>query len=98
MSKYYFQTDNAANCYELSYFYDYMKMNGIEEMELIEAQRIYDHEYFWCKEYHDLAEKGDCSVSNCKSYVPNNGKNGRCKHYGYFYGKSDKKKTIKLCN
>ena len=96
MSKYYFQTEDSEHCYQLSYFYDLMKKEGIEEMELIVAEKVTINDFFWCKEYQELAERGECSIKFCKKYVPNNGKNGRCKHYGYFFGKTDKRKTIML--
>jgi len=31
-----------------------------------------------------------------KGYKPNNGKNGRCKHYGYCYTQTEKELVIEI--
>ena len=93
--KLYFEKGNQDKCYPLSHFKKAMEVDGINEMTLFEAKRYLDNVYFWCKHHSEFAEKGQCGVDWCSGYRPNNGKNGRCKHYGYLYYATDITKTIK---
>lgn len=95
MSKFYFQK-NDENCYSLDYHRDYMKDNGLNELELFEAKRETGAGYFFCKEFMEVGEVGEGCGRFCEKYQPNNGKNGRCKHYGYVYEQTDKKITLNL--
>lgn len=96
MAKYYFKKDDE-NCYEIEAHLDYMQENGLKDMDVIEAKRELGTGYFFCKYYLEVGEVGQsCGVSECENYVPNNGKNGRCKFSGYVYEQTDIKRTLQL--
>lgn len=96
MSKLYFcEAIDDFRCMELSFIRQYMKEHGVPEVKIIEAKRVTKAGYFFCKEFQDIGESGDGCGILCDKYKPNNGKNGRCKHYGYCYEPTDKIKTIK---
>lgn len=96
MAKYYFRKDDEK-CYEIEAHLDYMRENEIKEMDVFEAKRETDTGYFFCQFYLEASEVGqNCGELICKNYKPNNGKNGRCKHYGYVYEQTDIKKTLQL--
>lgn len=57
---------------------------------LFEAKRESGTGYFFCKEFQACGEVGECGRM-CEKYNPMNGKNGRCKHYGYVYEQTDNK-------
>jgi len=88
MAKYYFSEDGEY-CYPLSYWKEYLKENNLPEIKLFEAEADHGTGYFFCKEFMEVGETGGCG-KQCEGYVPNNGKNGRCKHYGYVYSQKDK--------
>lgn len=89
MPKMYFQKHDEC-CYTLDYHREYMQDNNLKQLELFEAKRETVTGYFFCKEYQETGETGNCG-KQCDKYSPNNGKNGRCKHYGYTYEQTDKK-------
>ena len=93
MTKYYFYNDES--CYELDYWYGYMEEHELEELELIEAVKVKDNSYFFCKAYGEIGEKGDCGKA-CPKYKPRNGKSGICTHTGSVYENTGKKITIRL--
>ena len=72
-------------CYPKKTILEEMKESGIKEMIVFEAKREIIPGYFFCKEYQEVEEIGESCGKICNSYIPNNGKNGRCKHYGWFY-------------
>lgn len=84
MAKYYFQKD-AEMCYTLDYHRNYMKENGLKEMDVFEAKIEHGTGYFFCREFMLLSEVGESCGKVCEKYAPLNGKNGRCKHYGNVY-------------
>ena len=92
--KLYFGGDNDENCYSITYFKEKMMEDDLAEMVIILAERETGTEYFFCKEYFSVGEKGECGKI-CDGYKPNNGKNGRCKHFGYCYDVTDKKFLLK---
>ena len=94
--KYYFQYSEDEQCYPLSYFKEKMIEDNLNEITLIEAEKMDVTDYFWCSEYYTVGEKGECGKF-CKKYEPRNGKSGCCKHYStQFYELSDKKITIRM--
>ncbi len=96
MSKYYFRK-NEENCYKIEAHLDYMQENNINKMEVFEAKREKATGYFFCKYHLEVGEVAQsCGKQWCENYVPNNGKNGRCKHYGYVYEQTDKKRLLEL--
>lgn len=94
--KLYFPKGDEGSCYQLEYWREYMKENNLSEIELFEAKRETGSGYFFCKEFLEIGEvsEGGCGKT-CEKYKPNNGKNGRCKHYGYTYEYTDKKLILK---
>ncbi|MDD5013592.1 MAG: hypothetical protein PHW73_00635 [Atribacterota bacterium] len=95
---YYFRSDNDEECYSLASIREQMKDEDINELKVFEAKRETGTGYFYCKHTSEIGESGDCSNRICKSYIPNNGKNGRCKYYGYPYEQTDRSKIIKIIN
>lgn len=93
MKKYYFceQIDEGF-CFTLDYFIRYMKEEEISEIEIVEAVRDVGSDYFYCKEFSEVGEKSEGGCGKfCESYLPRNGKNGICKHWGYVrsFGESE---------
>ena len=100
MAKLYFQ-ENDARCYDLQYHKDYMIRFKLVELELFEAKRELGTGYFWCKMFEGIFESGEpgvCGKVHCSNYIPNNGKSGRCKHYGYCYEQTGKTRILKNRN
>jgi hypothetical protein len=93
--KLYFQ-DYDENCYPIDYHLDYMKENNIKEMDVFKAERETGTGYFFCKEFMEIGETGESCGKMCEKYIPNNGKNGRCKHYGYVYNQTDEIKKLRI--
>jgi len=90
---YFCDIDGNENCYGLEYWKWYKSDNELSELKLTEAKRETGTGYFFCKEFKEVGETGNCGKI-CSKYHPNNGKNGRCKHYGYCYEQTDKTITI----
>lgn len=96
--KYYFAKppeDEDDFCASLKYWREYMQEHGLTEMELIEAERFNDPEYFYCENAFEIGEKGYCGTI-CKAYKPRNGKSGICSHYRQLYAPTQKKLILKL--
>ena len=85
MAKMYFLKGNEDVCYTLEYWRDYLLYNKLKEIELYIAKRETGTEYFYCKEFGEIGSVNESCGRVCSKYLPNNGKNGRCKHYGYCY-------------
>jgi len=93
----YYFSKHSEGCYKWGYFLDYMRENNIKEMTVFEAKRELHTGYFFCKYYLEVGTVGEsCGKNWCENYEPNNGKNGRCRHYGYVYEQTDVKKTLRL--
>jgi len=82
--KLFFSEHDDEMCSTIDYWKDYMKENFVDKMILHLAERETGTDYFYCKKYFAVGEKGECGKS-CDGYKPNNGKNGRCKNFGYCY-------------
>lgn len=85
MPKMYFLKGCEEVCATLEYWKEYLKENNLEELELYKAKRETGTGYFFCKEFGEVGEVNEGCGRLCEKYKPNNGKNGRCKHYGYCY-------------
>jgi len=96
MAKFYFLRHNEDVCYQIGYWKEYMADNELKEIELYEAKRETGSGHFFCKEFQEIGDVGEGCGRFCDKYKPNNGKNGRCKHYGYCYEPTDKKIILKL--
>lgn len=88
MAKLYFLGVGEDICYQIDHWKDYMLTNGLKSLELFEAKIEYGTGYFFCREFQEVGESGNCGKA-CDKYQPNNGKNGRCNHYGYVYECTD---------
>lgn len=86
----FFSEHDDEMCSTVDYWKDYMSENFVDKLILYLAERETDTDYFYCKEYSAVGEKGECGKS-CEGYKPNNGKNGRCKHFGYCYDMTETK-------
>ena len=86
---------NDADCYPIDYFKRYMEDNNLSELEVHEQESIKDSDYFYCKHFQEIGEKGICG-KQCQAYQPRNGKSGICKHTGYVYETTGKTVTLKL--
>jgi len=96
MAKYYFNKNDDEYCYDIKYHLNYMQENNISKMEVFEAERETNTGFFFCKYHQEIGEVGQSCGKQCENYEPNNHKNGRCKHYGYIYEKTDKIKLLEL--
>jgi len=81
------------NCYPISFWENYKKENQLDKLELTEAAIVFGTGFFFCKIFKEVGEVGNCG-KQCHKYKPNNGKNGRCKSYGYCYEATEKIITI----
>ena len=91
--KLYFRKDDD-HCYTIEAHREYMKENGIEQMELIVAEREKATVYFWCKHFGAIGEVGESCGKVCEAYAPRNGKNGRCRYSGSLYAHTEKRIII----
>ena len=97
MSKLYFSKLDDERCYTLKEIREDMRWEELYELEVTEAKRITGEPFFYCTKYKAMSEVGDtCSKLWCADYSPRNGKNGRCRHSGYCYEPTDKKRIIKI--
>ena len=95
MSKFYFSKLDDERCYRLNTIKALMDDAGIDELEVTEAKIITGEDYFFCTEFQDIGEVGQCG-RQCSKYSPRNGKNGRCRHSGYCYEKTGVKRIVKI--
>ena len=89
-----FFRDDDAYCYKIEAHRNHMREHGITEMEVYLAHRETNTPHFFCREFGEVGEKGDCGRL-CEAYQPRNGVSGVCKHYGYVYEQTGIKFTIK---
>jgi len=101
--KYFFRDiEEESNCYTEETILDMMEQEMMDEgltekSEIIyEAKPTRDIDYFWCRHYQDVAEKGECGKTKCDHYSPRNGKGGICKQYGFCYEPTNKSRTLTL--
>jgi hypothetical protein len=95
--KYYFSDmRDELRCYTMADHIEYMRENEIPEMTVNLAKIEFGTGYFFCREFQDIGEVGESCGKQCKKYIPRNGKNGRCKHSGNCYGKTNVTKRIIL--
>lgn len=86
MAKMYFLKGSEDVCFTLEHWKDHLAFNKLKEIELFEAKRITGNGHFFCKQFQEMGEVSEGGCGNtCDKYKPNNGKGGRCKHYGYCY-------------
>lgn len=66
-----------------------MKEYGITELKVNEAKRIIGGDFYFCKAFDAMGEKGSFDYDGCgricDEYTPRNGKSGCCKHRSFCY-------------
>jgi hypothetical protein len=72
-----------------------MKEEGIDEIELIEAEMEAGTGYFYCTQYGECGIVGESCGKFCDEYKPRNGKNGRCRFSANTYEQTEKHFTLK---
>jgi len=94
MKNLYFK-ENDPLCHSEADIREYMTENNITEIQVFKAKRELRTGYFFCKLHQEMGLTAQyCGKQFCDDYIPNNGKNGRCKYYGYDYRKTNEKKLI----
>ena len=96
MGKYYFSELCEERCYTIDAIIEDMEEQGIKEVKAFEARTTHGEGYFYCAEYRDIGEVGESCGRICDKYTPNNGRNGRCKHYRHCYEPTDKWIILKI--
>ncbi len=91
--KYFVNIFNDSFCYTKECIIDMMKVEGIKEVKAYEAVIDINNDFFWCKEFGEVGEKGQSCGKKCGFYEPRNGKSGCCKHVGNLYTKG---KEVKI--
>lgn len=89
-NKKYFAEYSDDFAFPLEYWKKYMNENCLNELILYKAKAEMGQGFFFCKK-NDESGIAKESCLDCSDYIPNNGKNGRCKYYGYCYEKTEKK-------
>lgn len=80
----YFAFEDAEICYLFHDHLDIMKIHKQSKRTLFEAKRVTNTNYFFCKHFQQVGEKGDCG-KQCNAYQPRNKVSGSCIHNGYCY-------------
>jgi len=89
--KMYFETDQSEFCYPLEHIKDIMRSNRVKSMDVFEAVPERNTGMFWCVHFAEIGESGNGTCGKvCKSYIPRNGKSGRCVHHATPYTKGNK--------
>jgi hypothetical protein len=94
--KLYFKDKDSEYCQSLDSFKDEMRLNGIQEMTVIEAVKDNSKDYFYCQSAGEVTENDGICGKGCCDYEPRNGKNGICNHKSPCYFPDGKAITIKL--
>jgi hypothetical protein len=87
---------DIESCYTEQHFQDYMKKNGLTEIEVYPAKRQYGSDFFYCKKVFEVCEKGQNTCRECEDYQPLNGVKGVCKYNKPVYEPSDNPIILKL--
>ena len=96
MSKFYFSKLDDERCYALRDIIEDANNQGLDEIEVTEAERVTGRGFFYCRKFKEVGDVGGICGKQCSEYSPRNGKNGRCRHSGYCYEPTDKKRIIKI--
>lgn len=92
----YFMEGDDECCYSKQTILRIMKEEGIKTLTVYEAKAEFRTGYFYCKHFDEMGESNGTCGRLCEAYQPNNGRNGRCKHYGYPYSQTEKQITLTL--
>lgn len=94
--KYYFESIDSEMCYNEAYFQSQMEVHKLDAVTVLKAERMTNTGFFFCKKFHSVGEVNRNCGKVCHKYIPNNGKSGICKQYGYCYENTGEKVTLKL--
>lgn len=84
--KFYFSHFSEDYAHLVEYLIEEMRERNIEEIEVAEAERELNSEYFNCKAMGEVCEKSEGGCGKvCESYAPRNGKSGCCKYRGFIH-------------
>lgn len=92
LEKLYFENEDSTICQALKYFLRDAKIEGLKEIELMEA--IPDtgtNEYIWCTHDGEVVDRGQCKKSECSNYYTKSGR-GACSNRGSLYWHGEKVK------
>ena len=92
LDKLYFENEDANICQPLRYFLEDAKIEGLKEIELMEA--VPDNntgEFVWCSYDGEVTDRGECKKSECSNYTSKSGR-GVCSHRGSLYWHGEKVK------
>lgn len=83
--KLYFKTIDENICIPLEEHLHGAKLEGLEEITLIEAIPDNDNpDYVWCTHFGGVEERHTCKKSHCEAYNSKSGR-GVCSHRGKLY-------------
>ena len=68
MKKLYFESVDSNDCYPLEYFLNQARIEGEDEITLIEACPTKEKEYCWCLLIDTTIERSECRKSKCDEY------------------------------
>ncbi len=82
--KFYFANEDATICHPLDYFIHDAKLEGLTEIELMEAvQEDGIDDFIWCHHF-EVVERSECKKAVCPKYTSKSGR-GRCDNKGNLY-------------
>lgn len=88
--KLYFLNEDDTSCYTLSDRLNDAKLEGLNEITLMEAILDNDNpDYIWCSHYGEVGERQGCKKSICSYYSSTSGR-GVCRHRGNLYTHGEK--------
>ena len=94
--KLYYIDKSDEFCWDIKFIKRKMQIEGYTELTVYEAKPERIEDVFFCREFGEWGDKGECGKS-CDKYSPRNKKSGCCKHYSNIsYEATDKTKIIKL--
>lgn len=97
MSKMYFREGVEEECWDLASMYDHMRIEGLKEMKVFEAEMVTDTTVFYCDFHGEVGDKAEGGCGKiCEGYKPRNGISGRCVHHKNTYEQTDKFRILKL--
>ncbi len=93
--KYYFRSQHDEHCYTLDYHVSEAKEQGLDAIDLYEAEPEKIGDMFYCKAVGMPGENGSCG-KQCPDYAPRNKKSGMCKYRSNIFYACGEKVTISL--
>ncbi|WP_461631710.1 hypothetical protein [Labilibaculum euxinus] len=92
--QFYFENEDADFCHPLEYFTHDAKIEGLKEINIIEAVPDFRNEdTIWCTSIGAAEDRSECKKDRCDEYIK--GKGNICDHRGKLYSYGEQV-TIKL--